>query len=105
MRPIATLVPEEAQELLEYLRGEAIAAEICTVIQDGGLEMSELQVPDEVYEKACTLADDWAAGKIRRLHTRRHCPKCGSGNWQSVPHDRLGYVGRCQECGCEFELR
>jgi predicted RNA-binding Zn-ribbon protein involved in translation (DUF1610 family) len=105
MRSIATLTPEEAQEFLEYLKQKSLAVEVRTVIQDGGLEMSEIVVSDDAYEDACMSADRWGSAKVDELYAKRHCPKCKSTSWREVPHDRLGYVGRCQDCGCEFELK
>ncbi len=106
MRTVANLAVEEAQALLARLTREGVSARILAAAEDTGAESSEIVVEDTEYDRACDVAEAWDAERIAEAEkrTRRRCPKCRSPHLEYVPHDKLDYVIRCADCGCEFVL-
>ena len=106
VRSIANLVSEDASALLARLKREGIPAEILSCVQDNGLDTSEIVVEDMHYDRACDVADEWEAERIAEAERRaqRRCPKCRSSHLDCVPHDKLEYIYRCADCGCELAI-
>lgn len=106
MQRIASLGAGEAGELLERLKKEAIPVEVRPVTQESGLDICDIMVEDSYYERACDVADTWEEEQIAEAarRSKRHCPKCRSPHVESVPHDKLEYIYRCKDCGCEFTI-
>jgi hypothetical protein len=67
MKSIAFLEVDEAIELLERLKKEAIPVEVHDGKQEGGLEFKNIMVVDSYYERGCNVVEAWAAEqKVRR---------------------------------------
>jgi|SRR5215471_3979886 len=107
MQCVASLDPESAAELSRRLGAASIPAQIQSVTQDSGLEISEVLVDDPNLERACDVADAWETEREAALasRSRRRCPRCHSTQFETIPHDKLEYVWRCKECGCEVDFR
>ena len=104
MRSVASLEVDEARELLERLKKETIPAELKTTTQESGLEISDVLVEDDYYNRACDVADAWEAEKAEQRSARR-CPKCGSRHLEYIPDDRLEYIYRCKDCGSDIVFK
>ena len=104
MKTIAKLQAEEAADLTNRLKSEAIPIEMRTVTQESGLDMTELLVEDGFYERACDAADSWQAQRLAEVEKRCtwSCPECKSRRWECVPNDKIEYLFRCKDCGSEF---
>ena len=104
VRTFATLDTDMAVELLSRLKRHAIPAQILSCVQDDGLDTSEILVAEADYESACAVGAAWEAELIAEdeKRTRFRCPKCQSSHLDRVPHEKLEYVFRCADCGCEI---
>jgi predicted RNA-binding Zn-ribbon protein involved in translation (DUF1610 family) len=104
MQTVASLSTDEAQELVERLKAEAVAAELQIVPHESGVELGEVLVNDADFDRACDLAEAWQAQRLDEAERRANviCPKCHSYHVERVPHPKLEYVERCRDCG--FEL-
>jgi hypothetical protein len=75
MKTIALLEIDEAREVLERLKKESIPTEVQTTTQESGLEISEIKVRDDYYDRGCDVVEAWntqqiiEAKKGRRLGT------------------------------------
>ena len=107
MRSVASLQIDAAHVLLERLRREGIVADLRTTTEESGLEISEIIVEDDQYERACDLAEAWQAELTEQAEKRsgRRCPKCGSSHLRYVPHDTIGDMWKCSGCGCEIAFK
>lgn len=107
MRTVASLEIDGARELLERLKLEGIVADLRTTTEENGLEISEVVVEDDQYERACDLAEAWLAELTEQDEKRsgRRCPKCGSWHLQYVPQEKIGDIWKCRDCGCEFVFK
>ena len=85
----------------------SLAAELRTDVRDGGLEIGEILVDDSQYDRACDIADAWEAERQAEEERKsyRRCPKCRSARLEYGPHETLGYVYRCKDCGAEIVFR
>jgi len=74
------------------------------IVEESGLEMSELLVADADYGRSCDAVEAWSAEvqAAAKKRTGQHCGKCGSPNVDKLPHEDLGYYYRCKDCGYEF---
>ena len=101
---IAALLPDQAAEVLERLKQQVIPAEVRTAAQESGLEMKEIWVEDAFFNRGCDVVEAWDVEKQAEAKKRSHirCHECGSVNYERVPHERLGAVYKCQDCGREF---
>ncbi len=106
MRTVANLATEEAQALLARLTKEGVSARLLAGADETGTVSSEIVVEDADFDRACDVAETWDAERIAEAEkrTRRRCPKCRSPHLEYVPHDKLDYVIRCADCGCEFVI-
>lgn len=75
--------------------------------EESGLESSEIMVEDDQYERACAVAEAWEADLAEEAEKKsgRRCPKCGSWHLRCVPHEAVGYVWKCGDCGCEVVFK
>jgi len=82
MKAIASLEIGQAREVLELLKEEAIPAEVRTVTQESGLEISEIMVEDIFFDRGCDLVETWDAERRAALKRRSgvYCRQCGSRN-------------------------
>jgi len=101
---VATLCPDEALSLLEFLQKEQIPAEMRTRSEESGLEMKEVLVEDCYYDSACAAAEQWQNAVIEAASKKsgKRCPKCGSWDFEYLSHDKLDHVIQCKKCGCQF---
>ena len=104
MKTIAKLQTDEAADLSERLKSEAIPNEMRAVAEEGGLDMTELLVEDSLYERACGVGDSWQTERLAEAETRCAwtCPNCKSRGWECVPNDKIEYLLRCKKCGSQF---
>lgn len=101
MKSIAQLSPDVAPNLIEWLKESEIACETKTVVDEGGLEVTDIFVADEDFDRACDVAEKWDAAvqaEAEKKSTRK-CNQCGSKQFETVPHDTLEFVLRCKSCG------
>jgi hypothetical protein len=103
MKSIAQLNPDSAANLTEFLKQEQIPCETKTVIDEGGLEVADVLVADEDFDRACDAAEKWDAAEREKKLTRK-CDQCGSKQLETVPHDTLETVLRCKSCGTLMPL-
>jgi|ERR1043166_7215353 DNA-directed RNA polymerase subunit RPC12/RpoP len=107
MQSVASLEIDAARVLLERLRLEGIVADLRTTIEESGLEISQVMVEDEQYERACDLAEAWQTELTEQAEKRsgRRCPKCGSWHLRYAPRDSVGDIWECRDCGCEIAFK
>lgn len=103
-RVIASLAAGQVTELLEHLKQAGIPVEARTVTEESGLEMTEILADQAVYDRGCDAVEAWSNQKQAEYEKRtaRWCPHCGSHKSERIPHETLGYVYKCKDCGQEF---
>ncbi|MGZ4973468.1 MAG: hypothetical protein ACXWDN_11975 [Limisphaerales bacterium] len=101
MKSIAQLNPDSAVNLMEWLKREQIQCETKTAIDEVGLEVADVLVSDEDFDRACDAAEKWDAAvqAEREKKSTRRCDQCGSKQLETVPHETLELVLRCKACG------
>ncbi len=106
MKKVASLEMAQAATLSERLKAEAIPVEVRTIKDDSGLDLREIFVEDNYFERACDVAEKWEGDLIEEQDRQRnkHCPKCGSLHLEYISFDNpdLGFFWKCVECGNEF---
>jgi hypothetical protein len=104
VRSVASLDTSAANKLLQRLNQKSIPAEFRTVTEESGVEVTQIMVESSNYERGCDVADEWLAEQEAESAKRSGtcCPKCRSPHVDYVSHDKLEFVFRCQNCGCEF---
>ena|ERR1035441_6360403 len=104
MKAIASLEVGQTPEVLERLKKEAIPAELRTVTQESGLELSEIMVEDSFYERGCEVVETWYSQQLAAAKKRSgvYCRKCGSRNYDRTWVERVGYTYKCKVCGYDF---
>lgn len=104
MKTIASLEVGQTPEVLERLRKEAIPAEIRTVTQESGLELSEIMVEDSFYERGCDVVEVWYSAQLAAAKKQSgvYCRKCGSRNYDRTWDEKAGYIYKCKDCGYDF---
>lgn len=104
MQTIASLVVKDAGVLFERLKREGVPAELLLSTEESGVELGEIVVADEHYERACDVAEAWEAEVVEemRKQSKTRCSKCGSYKLARVPHDKLEQIWQCEDCGHEF---
>jgi hypothetical protein len=106
MKIVASLPPQDAAEVSKLLAKEHIPCEAQVADDGSGLDMTQLLVRDEDYEKACDAIDGWeeAVAAERHKQLARRCPKCRSQDWEEVEDSHFANaeltVLRCKACGC-----
>ena len=98
---IASLMPDAALALWQYLKSEGISAELVRSTDESGVEKCNVLVPGDYAQNASWLAETWEMGYYRR----RRCPACASEELDYLSHASLDEIGKCKDCGCEFELK
>lgn len=106
MKTVASSEIDRAREVLELLKKQAIPAELRTVTQENGLEMTEIMVEDIFFDRDCDLVEAWDAEQ--RAAAKRssgvYCRQCGSRNYDRKWDERIGYTYKCRDCGYEFGI-
>jgi len=101
-RVIASMVASQTGELLERLKQAGIPFEIRTSTQEMGLEETEVLVLGSDFDRGCDVVEAWAEELRGGKSAKVSCNQCGSQNMAVIPHDMLGSVFQCQDCGLEF---
>jgi len=78
---IAMLEISRARELAERLNEGGIPAELRSATDENGLEFAEILVEDHHYDKACDVAEAWAAELAAEVKGNRRCPSVARRNW------------------------
>lgn len=101
---IASLAMGQLLDIMERLKKQAIPAEIRTVTEASGVEVNEILVEDGYFDRGCDVVEAWDAEQqaIAKSRSKVRCDKCGAQNYEPIPHDKLGRVYRCKDCGNEF---
>jgi hypothetical protein len=101
MKSIAQLDPQTAVVLADWLKDAHIPSETKVTTDDVGLEVADVLVADEDYDRACDAAEKWDAAMQaeREKQSTRKCDQCGSKKLEVIPHETLDQVLRCEECG------
>jgi Zn finger protein HypA/HybF involved in hydrogenase expression len=105
MKSIASLATDRAVGLMERLNKESIQAECRNSTQESGLEYSDILVADDVFDRACDVAEAWEAEQLAEAERRsyRHCPTCGSVHLEYTGADSFSIsVWKCKTCGNVF---
>jgi DNA-directed RNA polymerase subunit RPC12/RpoP len=104
MQRVASLENEEGRQLLDYLRKKDIPAEFQPIKQESGLDITEILVPDDHYDRACDAAEEWDRQRVENIQrkSRLRCPKCGSHHVEALPNDNAVIAYRCENCGAEI---
>lgn len=104
MKTIATLQVEEATDLSNRLKSEAILVEVRGITSESQLDMAELLVEDSLYERACDVAESWQTDRLAEAERRCTwiCPKCKSRRLECIPNDKVEYLFRCKDCDGKF---
>ena len=104
LKSVAYLEAAGAVELAEYLRKASIPFQMRSVMEEGELEFNDILVEENDFERACDIAEVWMADRAETnaWRSNRHCPKCGSCHLDSLPHEKLGYIMHCRDCGEDF---
>lgn len=107
MRSVASLEIDAARALVDRLRQEGISADFRTRTEESGLEVSEIMVEDNQYERACNVAEAWQTQQTEQAEksSGRCCPKCGSWHLRYVPQEAVGHIWQCSDCGCEIVFK
>src|SRR5690349_3559629 len=105
MKTVATLPPQDADEVVNLLAKEHIPCEARIADEGSGLDTTDVLVEDANYEKACDVIENWqesVAAERQRKHIR-HCPKCRSQDWEQVEDAYYANANltvlRCKGCG------
>ena len=106
MKTVAILNHEAASDLAEYLRQAGVTSEARPVLEESGLESTEVLVEDELFDRACEISERWQEAVTSEAQKRvsQTCPKCGTPHAmervQDNDFDEMGLVVfRCKQCG------
>ena len=108
MKTIATMDPEGARVLAAFLAKQGIVCQARGGTDEHGLDTTELLVPDDLEERACTAIEKWDAAMTAESERRaqRRCRECGSPHVEFVEDfdyeksvTGITAVYRCRECG------
>jgi DNA-directed RNA polymerase subunit M/transcription elongation factor TFIIS len=104
MKSIATLEVGQSGEVLERLKKQAIPAEMRTAAQESGLELIEIIVEDDYFDRGCDVVEAWYAEQLaeQKRESGVHCRKCGSRNYDRSWDETIGYIYKCKDCGDDF---
>ena len=104
---VATLCPDEAPSLIQFLLSEKIPAVIRKQTEASGLEVTEVVVEESNYDAACDAAERWQAVLIeeRERKSGRRCPSCNSWHLNHKMDDKIGIIFKCRDCQLEFTSR
>ena len=92
MKIIASVEFGQTGEILARLKKQAIPAEIRTVTQGSGLEMSEIIVEESYFDRGGDVVEAWEAERLaeQKKMSRVYCRRCGSQNYDWIWDERLG---------------
>lgn len=101
---IAALVPAQAPAILNLFTTSGIPAEARTGTDESGLEMCEISVEAQYFDRGCDLLEAWDADQQAEARKKSSvcCHQCGSRDYQRISHDKLEFVYKCKDCGNEF---
>jgi DNA-directed RNA polymerase subunit RPC12/RpoP len=104
MKTIASLEVGQTDEIMDRLKKAEIPAEIRTIAQESGLEMSEIIVEDSHFARGCDVVEAWYAEMLaeQKKISGVRCRRCGSRNYDRTWHETLGYSYKCKDCGEGF---
>ena len=104
LKAVAALETGQTGEILARLQKEQIPAEVRTTLQVNGLEMSEILVASNYYDRACDVVEAWDAELLAAQKKRSgvYCKKCGSRDYDQRWDEQIGYIYKCKKCGDEF---
>jgi len=104
MKTIASLEVGQMGEILDRLKKQEIPAEIRTITQESGLEMSEIMVEDSYFDRGCDVVEAWYAEELaeQKKMSGVYCRKCGSRNYDRTWDETIGDIYKCKDCGEEF---
>ncbi len=107
MKSIAQLDPQSAAALVDCLKNAEIKSETKVATDDVGLEVADVLVADEDYDRACDAAEKWDAAMQAEQEKKsaRKCDQCGSKKLEVIPHETLEQVIRCKDCGTMMPLQ
>ncbi len=74
---IASVAAAQADAILECLKAAGIPVEVKAIVEDSGLEMSQLLVADADYGRSCDAVEAWSAEvqAAAKKRTGQHCGK------------------------------
>ena len=106
MKAIASLEVGQTGEILSRLEQAQIHAEVRTTPQESGLEMSEILVADDYYDRGCDIVEAWYAEQLEAQKKRSgvYCKKCGSRDYDQRWDEQIGSIYKCKKCGDEFAV-
>jgi Zn finger protein HypA/HybF involved in hydrogenase expression len=101
MKSVAQLDPQTAAVLAQWLKDAQITCKTKVATDEAGLEVADILVADEDFERACDAAEKWDAAMQaeREKKSARTCEQCGSKKLEVIPHESLDQVLRCKDCG------
>lgn len=104
MKTIASLEAGQTGEILARLKKEQVPAEVRMTTQESGLEMSEILVADDYYDRGCDVVEAWYAEQFeaQKKQSGVYCRKCGSRDYDRKWDEQIGYTYKCKKCGDEF---
>jgi len=103
-RTIASLEVGQTGEIMARLKQQNIPARVRTITEESGLEMSEIVVEENYYDRGCDVVEAWYAEQQdnqKRL-SKIYCRKCGSRNYTSTWVEKIGSIYNCKDCGNDF---
>ena len=105
MNTLAELDPETAQLVVDMLKAEGITCETRAKKDEFDLDVVEITVDDDQYEKACEVTEKWYTAEAERK-TKRRCPACNSVKLNHVEDPQFktsitkaAGVYCCDDCG------
>jgi len=107
MQSVASLEIDAARVLFERLKRKGISADLRTTTAESGLDIGDIMVEDEQYDRACEVAETWHAELREEAEkkSRRCCPKCESCHFDYAPREPVGPIWKCRDCGCEVVFK
>jgi hypothetical protein len=107
MKSVASLPIDDARVFLERLQREGISADLRPTTEESGLDIGQIMVGDDQYDRACEVADTWLAELREETEkkSRKRCPKCESWHLDYVPREPVGAIWKCRDCGCEVVFK
>lgn len=114
MKTLAELDAETAASIVDGLKATGIFCETHPKTDENGLDVTELLVDDDHYDKACEMIEAWDSHRVAEAERRaqRRCPFCNSARVTYV--DDIDYektvtkipaMYRCGECARVFVPR
>ena len=106
MKTIASLEIGQTGEILARLKKEQIPVEVRTTPQESGLEMSEILVTDDYYDRGCDVVEAWYGEQLeaQKKASGVYCKRCGSRDYDRRWDEQIGDIYKCKKCGDEFVL-